>query len=395
MKNPDVEGTMYRIKAFDRVLNIQRTVLPRDFRLNPMALLVLAVFVAGGIAWQLLSPLPLGTLGLVEVAGSVLVFALALFLFPSWALTLVFIAALWIRLVALSEAHLWPLQTLTTLGFLLAPGFQIAYHWEKSVILRLGRFHRLRGPGVFLLFPFVDRVTRFVDTRIRATDFSAEKTITMDTVPVHVDALAFWMIWDAPKAVLEVENFLEAVVLSAQTALRDSIGRHELADLLSERERLGKEIQQVLDRKTNPWGITILSIEITDIIIPKELENAMSKRAQAERERQSRVILGTAEIEISEKFVKAAERYKDNPTALHLRAMNMIYEGIKQHGTIVLLPSGALSSMSLSGTLDDLAHGKMQDLLARGTGTEKPGGQDGTQLDQSDQTKEDSADDQG
>jgi regulator of protease activity HflC (stomatin/prohibitin superfamily) len=233
----------------------------------------------------------------------------------------------------------------------------MAHHWEKAVILRLGRYHRLRGPGIFLAFPIIDRVTRFVDTRIRATDFSAEKTITMDTVPVHVDALAFWMIWDATRAILEVESFLEAVVLSAQTALRDAIGRHDLADLLAERERIGKEIRQTLDRKTNPWGITILSIEFTDIIIPRELEDAMSKRAQAERERQSRVILGTAEVEISEKFVEAARRYREDPSALHLRGMNMIYEGIKQRGTIVLLPSGGLSSMSLGGLLDDLAGG--------------------------------------
>jgi hypothetical protein len=350
---------MFRIKSFDRIRNIQRTMLPRDFRFNPLALLVLALFLGAGIVWQLSSPLPLGAVELSALAGSVLGFALVLLLFPSWALILVFVGGLWIGRAALSMGHLWPLLSLTSLGFLLAPGMQLAYQWEKAVILRLGRFHRLRGPGVFLLVPFLDRVTRFVDTRIRATDFSAEKTITMDTVPVHVDALAFWMIWDARRAILEVENYLEAVVLSAQTALRDAIGRNELSDLLSDRERLGKEIQQVLDRKTNPWGITILSIEITDIIIPKELENAMSKRAQAERERQSRVILGTAEIEISEKFVKAAEQYKDNPTALHLRAMNMIYEGIKQHGTIVLLPSGALGSMSLGGLLDDLAQGRV------------------------------------
>jgi regulator of protease activity HflC (stomatin/prohibitin superfamily) len=350
---------MFRIKSFDRIRNIQRTMLPRDFRFNPLALLVLALFLGAGIVWQLSSPLPLGAVELSALAGSVLGFALVLLLFPSWALILVFVGGLWIGRAALSMGHLWPLLSLTSLGFLLAPGMQLAYQWEKAVILRLGRFHRLRGPGVFLLIPCLDRVTRFVDTRIRATDFSAEKTITMDTVPVHVDALAFWMIWDARRAILEVENYLEAVVLSAQTALRDAIGRNELSDLLSDRERLGKEIQQVLDRKTNPWGITILSIEITDIIIPKELENAMSKRAQAERERQSRVILGTAEIEISEKFVKAAEQYKDNPTALHLRAMNMLYEGIKQHGTIVLLPSGALGSMSLGGLLDDLAQGRV------------------------------------
>ena len=224
---------MYRIKPFERILNLQANVLPRDFRLNPLALLLLGLFAAGGIAWQLASGSFLGTLELMILAAAVLGYALVAVAFPSWAVALLFAAGLWIKLAALSQWHLWPLQTLTTLGFVLAPALQIAHHWEKAVILRLGRFHRLRGPGVFLLAPFTERVTRFIDTRIRATDFSAEKTITMDTVPVHVDALAFWMIWDARKAILEVENFMEAVVLSAQTALRDSIGRHELADLLS------------------------------------------------------------------------------------------------------------------------------------------------------------------
>jgi regulator of protease activity HflC (stomatin/prohibitin superfamily) len=349
---------MYRVKAFDRIRNLQQAVLPRDFRLNPLALLILALFLAAGVVWQLACAAAVPPLELVYITAQVIVGGALLMLLPSWALVLVLLAGLGIGMFARYGAGLTPLTVMIGLGYLLAPCFQIAHHWEKAVILRLGRFHRLRGPGVFLVLPFLDRVTRFVDTRIRATDFSAEKTITMDTVPVHVDALAFWMIWDATKAILEVENFLEAVVLSAQTALRDAIGRHELADLLAERERIGREIQQALDRKTNPWGITILSIEFTDIIIPKELEDAMSKRAQAERERQSRVILGTAEIEISDKFVEAAKRYRDDPTALHLRGMNMIYEGIKQRGTIVLLPSGSLASMSLGSLLDDLARGK-------------------------------------
>jgi regulator of protease activity HflC (stomatin/prohibitin superfamily) len=343
----------YRVKVFDRVRNVQRFSFPRDYRLNPMGMLVLALFLAAGLGWQLAAAGPPGLL-MFTVAASVVVGAVLLALVPSWAMALALIVLAWVGGLARYGQGLVPLLAAVSLGYLFAPAVQIAHHWEKVVILRLGRFSRLRGPGVFLLVPMVDRVSRFVDTRIRATDFSAEKTITMDTVPVHVDALAFWMIWDATKAILEVENFLEAVVLSAQTALRDAIGKHELSDLLSERERLGQEIQRVLDRKTNPWGITILSIEITDIIIPEALEDAMSRRAQAERERQSRVILGTAEIEISDKFVEAAKRYQDDPTALHLRAMNMIYEGIKQHGTIVLLPSGALSSMSLSGALEQL-----------------------------------------
>jgi regulator of protease activity HflC (stomatin/prohibitin superfamily) len=357
---------MYRIKAFDRIRNLPRAALPRDFRLNPLALLILVVFLGAGVIWQVTVGLAASPIELAYITVEVIFCAVLLLLLPSWALVLVLLVGLWIGMFARFDNAMFPLTVMISGGYLFAPVFQLAHHWEKAVILRLGKYHRLRGPGIFLIFPVIDRVTSFVDTRIRATDFSAEKTITMDTVPVHVDALAFWMIWDATKAILEVENFLEAVVLSAQTALRDAIGRHDLADLLAERERIGKEIQEVLDRKTNPWGITILSIEFTDIVIPKELEDAMSKRAQAERERQSRVILGTAEIEISDKFVEAAKRYKDDPTALHLRGMNMIYEGIKQRGTIVLLPSGSLSSMSLGSVLDDLAKGRL------------PGGQGGT-----------------
>jgi regulator of protease activity HflC (stomatin/prohibitin superfamily) len=363
---------MYRIKAFDRIRNLPRGVLPRDFRLNPLALLILAVFLGAGVVWQVIVGLTAPPVELVYITVEVIVSAVLLMLLPSWALVLVLLAGLWIGMFARYGGAMFPMALMLSGGYLFAPVFQMAHHWEKAVILRLGKYHRLRGPGIFLIFPIIDRVTRYVDTRIRATDFSAEKTITMDTVPVHVDALAFWMIWDATKAILEVENFLEAVVLSAQTALRDAIGRHDLAGLLAEREKIGKEIQEVLDRKTNPWGITILSIEFTDIVIPKELEDAMSKRAQAERERQSRVILGTAEIEISDKFVEAAKRYKDDPTALHLRGMNMIYEGIKQRGTIVLLPSGSLASMSLGSVLDDLAQGKVPGAVQPG-GTQ-PGG---------------------
>jgi regulator of protease activity HflC (stomatin/prohibitin superfamily) len=352
------EDPAYKIRLFDRIKNLQKAKRLVDFRLNPVALFALALFLGAGVAAELALRAVVPR-EVVEIAAAAVVIGGLLLSLPSWSLLVALLAAFWIAgFERYGQAHL-PLRLAITAGLLLSPGLQMAHHWEKAVILRLGRFHRLRGPGLFWLPPFADRVARFVDTRIRATDFSAEKTITMDTVPVHVDALAFWMIWDAQKAVLEVENFLEAVVLSAQTALRDAIGRNELAALLSERERLGQEIQQALDRKTNPWGISILSIEITDILIPKELEDAMSKRAQAERERQSRVILGEAEREVAAKFVEAARSYETNPTALQLRGMNMIYEGIRQHGTIVLLPSGALSSMSLSGALDDLARGKL------------------------------------
>ncbi len=234
-------------------------------------------------------------------------------------------------------------------ALLIAPSIQMAYQWERAVILRFGKFQALRTPGLFVVLPIIDKVAQFVDQRIRVTDFSAETTLTSDTVPVSVDAIGFWMVWDAQKAVLEVEHFDQAVILSAQTALRNAIGRHDLAVLLSERDRLGQEIQKTLDEKTNAWGITTQAVEIRDIIIPKGLEDAMSRQAQAERERQSRIILGTAETEIAEKFAKASEHYKDNPVALHLRAMNMVYEGLRQKGSMTIVPSSAVESMGLGG----------------------------------------------
>lgn len=235
----------------------------------------------------------------------------------------------------------------TVAASLITPCIQIAYQWERAVVLRFGKFVGIRGPGLFVILPVIERVARFVDQRIRVNDFRAETTLTKDTVPVNVDAIAFWMVWDAEKAVLEVEDFMSAVILSAQTALRGAIGRSELADLLSHREQLGGEIQQVLEAKTGTWGITAQAVEIRDIIIPQGLEDAMSKQAQAERERQSRIILGTAETEIAEKFAKASESYRHNPVALHLRAMNMVFEGLKQKGSMVIVPSTAVETMGL------------------------------------------------
>jgi len=250
----------------------------------------------------------------------------------------------------------------TVLAAVVAPCVQIAYQWERAVLLRFGKFAGIRGSGLFVVLPVIDKVAQFVDQRIRVADFRAETTLTKDTVPVNVDAIAFWMVWDAEKAILEVEDFNSAVVLSAQTALRDAIGRSDLAELLSHRERLGKEIQQVLDAKTDPWGITAQSVEIRDIIIPKGLEDAMSKQAQAERERQSRIILGTAETEIAEKFAKASEAYKHNPVALHLRAMNMVFEGLKQKGSMIIVPSTAVETMGLGalGGLTALGQPRME-----------------------------------
>ncbi len=226
-------------------------------------------------------------------------------------------------------------------------GIKIANQWERAVVLRLGKFRCLKGPGMFFIVPVIDTIVQSVDMRIRSTDFSSESTLTKDTVPVNVDAICFWMVWDAKKAILEVENFYLAIVLSAQTALRDIIGTHELADLLTHREKLGKRLQEILDEKTNPWGITVQSVEIRDIIIPKDLEDAMSKQAQAERERQARIILGTAETEIAEKFAQAAKQYESNPGAMHLRGMNMLFEGLKEKGSMIIVPSSALETMNL------------------------------------------------
>jgi regulator of protease activity HflC (stomatin/prohibitin superfamily) len=231
---------------------------------------------------------------------------------------------------------------------------RIALQWDRAVVLRLGRFHALKGPGMFFLVPFLDRVARYVDMRIRATEFSSERTLTKDTVPVNVDAICFWLVWDAQKAVLEVENYYRAIVLSAQTALRDAIGTHVLSELLSHREAVGRRLQEVLDHKTNPWGITVQSVEVRDIIIPRSLEDAMSMQAQAERERQARIILGTAETEIAAKFVEAAQPYQNNPIAVHLRAMNMLYEGLRENGSLIIVPSTAVESMNL-GAMGGLA----------------------------------------
>jgi uncharacterized membrane protein YqiK len=226
-------------------------------------------------------------------------------------------------------------------------GIKIANQWERAVVLRLGRFRCLKGPGPFFIIPVIDSIVQSVDMRIRSTDFSSESTLTKDTVPVNVDAICFWMVWDAKKAILEVENFYLAIVLSAQTALRDIIGTHQLSELLTHREKLGKRLQEILDEKTNPWGITVQSVEIRDIILPKDLEDAMSKEAQAERERHARIILGTAETEIAEKFAQAAKQYESNPGAMHLRGMNMLFEGLKEKGSMIIVPSSALETMNL------------------------------------------------
>lgn len=236
-------------------------------------------------------------------------------------------------------------------GIYLLFSIKVADQWEKVAVLRLGRYIGLRGPGIFHVIPIVDTLSRYVDQRIRVASVTAESTLTRDTVPVNVDAIVFWLVWNAEKSILEVEDFVQAITLSAQTGLRESIGRHELAQMITERESLGRELQRILDEKTSSWGITVQSVEIRDVRIPQALEDAMSRQAQAERERQARNILGQAETEISDKFSQAALTYQNNPVALHLRAMNMLYEAIKERGSMVIVPSSAVETMGLGGTL--------------------------------------------
>jgi regulator of protease activity HflC (stomatin/prohibitin superfamily) len=243
-------------------------------------------------------------------------------------------------------------------GLYLLYSIKVIRQWEKVALLRLGHYVGLRGPGIFFIIPILETLSPFVDQRVRVTSVSAESTLSRDTVPVDVDAIIFWLVWNAEKAILEVENYLDAITLSAQTALRESIGRHELAQLITDREALGRELQRILDEKTNPWGITVQSVEVRDVRIPQGLQDAMSRQAQAERERQARIILGQAETEISDSFVKAAEAYSQNPTALHLRAMNMLYEAIKERGSMVIVPSSAVETMGLGGSLATVALAK-------------------------------------
>ncbi|PWT88710.1 MAG: peptidase [Blastocatellia bacterium] len=237
------------------------------------------------------------------------------------------------------------------LGLLLAQSPKVARQWERGVVLRLGKYVGLRGPGLFWVIPFVDTVSAWIDQRVITTSFAAEETLTSDTVPVNVDAVLFWMVYDPEKAALEVQNYAQAVSWAAQTALRDIIGRTSLTDLLRGRERIEDELQKLIDERSNPWGVTVQSVEMRDVIIPSALQDAMSREAQAAREKQARIILGQAEVEIAHSFEKAAQSYRDNPTALHLRAMNMLYEGLKEKGALMLVPSSAVESMGMGGLL--------------------------------------------
>ena len=244
-----------------------------------------------------------------------------------------------------------PLVVMALVGLVLVPAPRIAQQWERAVVLRFGRFVGLRGPGLFWVVPFMDRVSTWIDQRTITTSFAAEQTLTADTVPVNVDAVLFWLVHDAEKAALEVQDYAQAVSWAAQTALRDIIGRTTLTDLLRGRERIETELQTLIDQRSNPWGVTVSSVEMRDIVIPGALQDAMSREAQAAREKQARIILGEAEMEIAHSFQEAAKSYEKNPTALHLRAMNMLYEGLKEKGALMLVPSSAVESMGMGGLM--------------------------------------------
>lgn len=246
-------------------------------------------------------------------------------------------ASTWIGIIAL------------IIAIVVSSAIKVANQWEKAVILRLGHFRTLKGPGLFFIIPVIDAIPYWIDTRVITTTFKTEKTLTKDTVPVDVDAVLFWKVIDPKKAALDVADYQSAISWASQTALRDVIGKTMLSDMLEGREKISKELQKIIDERTEPWGVNVISVEVKDVLIPPALEDAMSMQAQAERERQARVILGDSERQVAEKFGDAAKTYASNPTALHLRAMNMLYEGLKQNATIVIVPSTAVESMQLGG----------------------------------------------
>ncbi|MCX6026080.1 MAG: slipin family protein [Chloroflexi bacterium] len=273
----------------------------------------------------------------------------SIFLFVVIVAVMVGVAAL------LDSLHVAQWIGLTVSGVLLLVAFyilfalKVANQWDKAVVLRFGKFHGLRGPGLFWIIPIVDTTPVWIDHRVMVTPFTAEKTLTKDTVPVDVDAVLFWLAWDAQKAALEVEDYRAAIAWAAQTALREIIGQMNLADILVGRARMDADLQKIIDERTTPWGITVQSVEIRDVIVPQNLEDALSRQAQAERERQARVILGESEKQIAHSFAEASRAYQDNPVALHLRAMNMLFEGLKEKGALVIVPSSAVETMNLGG----------------------------------------------
>jgi regulator of protease activity HflC (stomatin/prohibitin superfamily) len=276
-------------------------------------------------------------------------------------------AGLWATAVTNNPA---PILVLAVIGAILMQSPKVAQQWERAIVLRLGRYVGMQGPGLFWILPFIDTVSSWIDQRTITTSFAAEQTLTSDTVPVNVDAVLFWMVHDAQKAALEVQDYEQAVSWAAQTALRDIIGRTDLTDLLRGREKIESELQLLIDARSNPWGITVQSVEMRDVVIPNALQDAMSREAQAAREKQARIILGQAEMEIAHSFQEAAKAYRDNPTALHLRAMNMLYEGLKEKGALMLVPSSAVESMGMGGLMGAAAL-QQQRLTETGDGDKK------------------------
>jgi regulator of protease activity HflC (stomatin/prohibitin superfamily) len=258
--------------------------------------------------------------------------------------------AIGIALMVATQNPVW-LIAWVVIGVVLAQSPKIAKQWERAVVLRLGRYTGLRGPGLFWITPFVETIPLYIDQRVITTSFAAEETLTSDTVPVNVDAVLFWMVHDSEKAALEVQDYSQAVSWAAQTGLRDIIGRTSLSELLRGRERIESELQALIDQRSNPWGVTVQSVEMRDIVIPTSLQDAMSREAQASREKSARIILGQAEVEIANLFSEASKSYQNNPTALHLRAMNILYEGLKEKGALMLVPSTAVESMGLGGLM--------------------------------------------
>jgi regulator of protease activity HflC (stomatin/prohibitin superfamily) len=265
---------------------------------------------------------------------------------------IVAIGAIFTYFVSLGSAGaniIWPVAVTLFIAIVVSSSIKVADQWNKAVVLRLGRFQSLKGPGLFFIIPIIDNIPYWIDIRVITTAFTAEKTLTKDTVPVNVDAVLFWKVIDAKKAALDVADYRNAINWASQTALRDVIGKTMLSEMLEGRDRISEQLQKIIDERTEPWGINVISVEVKDVLIPSALEDAMSMQAQAERERQARVILGDSERQVAEKFGDAAKTYADNPTALHLRAMNMLYEGLKANSTIVIVPSTAIESMQLGG----------------------------------------------
>jgi regulator of protease activity HflC (stomatin/prohibitin superfamily) len=280
---------------------------------------------------------------------------------PNANIVSILVLAGWVALgglLALAAGSPIPLVVCGAIGLIAMRSPRVARQWERAIVLRLGRFHGMRGPGLFWVVPFVDIVGSWIDQRTITTSFAAEQTLTSDTVPVNVDAVLFWLVHDPQKAALEVQSYAQAVSWGAQTALRDIIGRTPLIELLRGRERIETELQALIDQRSNPWGITVQSVEMRDVVIPAALQDAMSREAQAAREKQARIILGQAEMEIAHSFEEAARSYQNNPVALHLRAMNMLYEGLKEKGALMLIPSSAVETMGLGGLMGAAALGQ-------------------------------------